>query len=160
MTEQRLSYRKNLGSIGYLARDDREHGFCVKNLSLSGKAHFKDDQDISKEMSVHVRLHELKLDGYAFPVWTKPADEGDVDAGLQLVNDALSALPTARCSQPLSSRSDAIVRGAGCPNRARPDLWEPRASNRRRLPGLEISYKPFLLEQRAQGARSRMPAFR
>ena len=32
-------------------------------------------------------------------------------------------------------RSEAIVRGAGCLNRARPDLWEPRVSNRPRSPG-------------------------
>ena len=48
---------------------------------------------------------------------------------------ALSAPPTARCSQCLPSCSDAIVRGAGCPNRARPDLWEPRVSNHPRPPG-------------------------
>ena len=28
------------------------------------------------------------------------------------------------------SRSESMVRGAGCVNRARPDLWEPRAGNR------------------------------
>ncbi|BCX82620.1 RNA-directed DNA polymerase [Methylomarinovum caldicuralii] len=43
--------------------------------------------------------------------------------------------PTARGSRNCPLRSDAIVRGAGCLNRARPDLWEPRVSNRPRSPG-------------------------
>jgi RNA-directed DNA polymerase len=46
-----------------------------------------------------------------------------------------SAPQTACRSQCFPSRSDAIVRGAGCPNRARPDLWEPRVSNHPRRPG-------------------------
>ena len=48
---------------------------------------------------------------------------------------ALSAPPTACRSQCLPSCSDSVVRGAGCPNRASPDLWEPRVSNRPWLPG-------------------------
>ena len=32
-------------------------------------------------------------------------------------------------------RSDAMVRGAGCPSRARPDLWEPGVGNHPRPPG-------------------------
>jgi hypothetical protein len=35
-----------------------------------------------------------------------------------------------------SVRSERLDRGAGCPNWARPDLWEPRVSNHPRPPGL------------------------
>jgi toxin ParE1/3/4 len=34
-----------------------------------------------------------------------------------------------------SVRSERLDRGAGCPNWARPDLWEPRVSNHPRPPG-------------------------
>ena len=44
----------------------------------------------------------------------------------------LSPHPTARRPQHSPSGSESVGRGAGCPNWARPDLWEPREGN---LPG-------------------------
>ena len=61
--------------------------------------------------------------------WTH--DAGDVCPSLH----ALSAPSTGCFSQCLPSHSDALVRRAGCPNRARPDLREPRVSNHPRPPG-------------------------
>jgi hypothetical protein len=37
----------------------------------------------------------------------------------------------------LTPRSEILGRGGGNPNRARPDLWEPRASDHPRSPGPE-----------------------
>ena len=39
---------------------------------------------------------------------------------------------------PCASRSETVSRGAGCVNRARPDLWGPGAGDRPRLPDWEV----------------------
>jgi hypothetical protein len=43
-----------------------------------------------------------------------------------------------------SVRSERLDRGAGCPNWARPDLWEPRVSNHPRPPGATSGFR-FLI---------------
>ena len=44
--------------------------------------------------------------------------------------------PCGRCApSPGATRSESVPRGAGCPNWARPDLWEPRGSNPPGPPG-------------------------
>ena len=49
------------------------------------------------------------------------------------------ALPTAPSPHPSpddTARSEPLIRGAGCVNRARPDLWGTRVGNHPGLPGL------------------------
>ena len=50
----------------------------------------------------------------------------------------LSATPTASRAERLSC-SYTVARGAGCANRARPDLWEPGAGDRPRPPGPSVT---------------------
>ncbi len=59
----------------------------------------------------------------------------------------LNAIPSRPCGLCTASmpRNEGLGRGAGCPNRARPDLWEPRVSNHPRSPGpFSVLYRPFL----------------
>jgi hypothetical protein len=50
-------------------------------------------------------------------------------------------------------RSECLGRGAGCLNRARPDLWEPRVSNHPRSPGPLFPY--FFLSNCFTSSRER-----
>ena len=71
----------------------------------------------------------------------KPAgahDMGPVRAAAQHLSPPYSA-SRAQCV-PLSS--EAIVRGAGCPSWACPDLWEPRVGNYPRSPGGPYGFPP------------------
>jgi hypothetical protein len=85
MKNDRGHYRKNLSLTAYLiGENEEEKAFRVRNLSLSGmKAHFDSPHQLAADQAVRVKLPELDLEGYMFPVWKNPAPEGGLDVGFE-----------------------------------------------------------------------------
>jgi hypothetical protein len=65
------------------------------------------------------------------PQSTRPRYLGDVRA----IGTTVPAAPSTDRPLGVRPRSQALVRGTGCVNRARPGLWEPGASSRLGPPG-------------------------
>lgn len=91
-----------------------------------------------------LRHHRQRACAEAFSLRGSPSMAQGASSPIKAHTDALGAFqpsasvlpapPSARCSQCICRRSESVVRGAGCLNWARPDLWEPRAVARPRRP--------------------------
>ena len=134
-------FTRALRDIGHWCRAHRHWSVAAQRAALHRKlkGHYAYYGITGNGRPLSLRTSAPLAQVAASPLMAWAHDVGNVCPS----HHALSAPLTARCSQCLPSHGDTIVRGAGCPNRAGPDLWEPRVSDHPWPPGQDAT-KPWV----------------